>query len=553
MSTPWTFPVIDLSADTRRALPVFQISPNWKDGVTETLSWLTDVMSSEQAVEQRRALRRFPRRTFEYGFMRAGTNRARIDNFLGGVGKREHLVPIWHEQFSLPGTHGSDGSVQFPAGSLAEREFAVGDLVMITTLDADRYAVLTVTAVNETVDQAQLHAGANVGIWPAGSRIVPLRRARMLDDPVMDNPSDRVGTARMRWTLLDADSRWAPSWGYCSPLWRTKPDRKSPLGLTYNRSDYLVDNTVGTMSLFDPGDRAQISETMDIKLFGRTANWAFRQFLYNARGRARRFYVPTFLNDIEPLGTTLSGTEFEAKPNGFSDYYDAPQEARQIIGIDFSDGRPSIYRTISGIAAVPGTVAPYRPAAEAFVLTEPLPPIEVRDIERVSFIVPARFDQDVFEIFHPTADCVVCSSSLVTRSAVVEGMPPIECWVTSRPYPVESIDSMAPAVTLVEGQFYTGIANVPETEAMTSNATLVDGVFTLLLTDVSAGTDSMSSSATLIDGELKGLLTAYDAGAESIQSGATLIDGDIRVALLSYTVPEESIGSSLTLLEGTLS
>jgi len=470
MSTPWTFPTADFSTDTRRLLPVFQLSPNWKTGVTETLAWLTDVMSSEQAVEQRRSVRRFPRRMFEYEFLREGTNARRIENFLGGVGKRDHLVPLWHEQFGLPDGNNT-GIVQFPVGSLEMREYGVNDLVLLTTLDADRFAILTVTVANIALDRITLRAAGAVGSWPKGSRIVPLRRAKVLDDATLENPTDRVSVTRIRFSLQDADSRFAGSWNYCSPLWRIRPDRAQPLTMAFNRSDYLNDFTTGVVTVTDPGDRAQISQTMALKLFGREQVWGFRAFLYNARGRARRFYVPTFMNDIELLDD-LDGDQFQAKPNGFSDYYANPQEARQIIGIDFKDGRPSVYRTVIGIAAVDDVVAPFNPVSEEFLLDEPLPPIDKKDVERISFIVPSRFDQDTIEIFHAVSDSAACSAQVVTRSSVVEGMPPIECWVTSMPYPVVSTDALMPGVTVNGGDLSPGIF---ERDFYTSDVQILGG------------------------------------------------------------------------------
>lgn len=551
MSTPWTFPVVDLSADSRRQLPVFQINPNWADGVTETLTWLTEVMSSEQAVEQRRSLRRYPRRTFEYGFMRQCANRNRLENFIAGVGKRDHLVPLWHEQFSLPSATNTAGTIQFPAGELVMREFAVGDLVMVTTLDADRYAVLTVTAQNDSVDTIQLRAAANVGTWPAGSRLVPLRRAKVLDAATVENVTDRVGTSRIRFQLQDADTRFDPSWGYCSPLWRTRPDRSTPLSMNFDRSDYLHDFSTGVVTVTDPGDRAQISQSMALVFFSRADTWAYRSFLYNARGRARRFYVPTFMNDIEPLAD-LGGLQFSAKPNGFSDYFEAPQEARRILGIDFKDGRPSIYRTINGIAPLAGTLPPFNPVAEVFLLSEPLPPIASKDIERINFVAPSRFDQDTFEIFHVVAGSTACKSAVVTRSSVVEGMPPIECWVTSRPYPVDATDGFKGSATILGGGFY----DPRVFEYMTGASRVTGGgieTFVFSAYDNYAP-EAITGSAVLTGGGIETFVfSVYDRYApEAITAATRVSSGALDVLLINYQILHEGIAPGALVTGGTL-
>jgi hypothetical protein len=554
MATEWSFPVVTLPANPHRSLPVFAIPPNWKNGVTETLAWLTDVMSSETAVEQRRSLRRFPRRSFEYAFMRQGTARARIDNFLAGVGKRDCLVPLWHEQFTLQGEPSAGGLVQFPVDSLIMREYALDDLVLVTSMDANSWALLTVTAHDIPNDRIELSAVANVGTWPRGARIVPVRRAKMLDSVTLENVSDRVGSTRMRFMLQDADDRFTPSWGYCSPLWRNKPDRSTPVSVDFNRSDYTLDFSSGVIDITDPGDRAQISQSMSLKFFGRAHLWAFRSFLYNARGRARRFYVPTFTNDVEVIGD-IGGIYFDAKPNGFNDYFLGPQEARSIVGIEFKDGRPAVYRTIVTIAPIQSTSAPFRPEAERFVFDQDLPPILKREIERINFVAPSRFDQDTIEIFHPVSDSAVAASSVVMRSSIVEGMPPIECWTTSRPYPVVSVDGMDVDAVIVGASLYESLIQLRDDLAV--NASLAQGTLTTIFSYVQydMGVDEIVADMDVLSGVLTTIFSyvQYDMGVDEIVADMDVLSGVLRRIVIIYTPEPDSILSDVTLIQGTLS
>lgn len=43
-------------------IPVWPIEPNWNEPVKETLEWLTDIMTSPTGAEQRRCLRKYPRK-----------------------------------------------------------------------------------------------------------------------------------------------------------------------------------------------------------------------------------------------------------------------------------------------------------------------------------------------------------------------------------------------------------------------------------------------------------------------------------------------------------
>lgn len=88
--------------DTRKFLPVFNISPNWQGGVLERIEYLTNVLASSTDAEQRRAMRVHPRRSFEVSFLREKALRARLDAFVAGHGHNEFLVPLWHESLRLP-------------------------------------------------------------------------------------------------------------------------------------------------------------------------------------------------------------------------------------------------------------------------------------------------------------------------------------------------------------------------------------------------------------------------------------------------------------------
>lgn len=421
MSTPWTFP-LGAPADSRRDLPVFSVMPNWKNGITEQISWLTEVLGSEMAAEQRRPLRLSPRRTFEASFMRADADRSRLDLFLAGTGKKKCLVPLWHEQFEL-GEGNSNGSIQFPAGTLKTREWPVGSLAMITNGDASIYAVLWVNAVDLAIDQIQLTALANVGPWLNGCRIYPLRVARVLDQAKLGNPTDRVAVTQIRFALSDPDHSVVPGFGNLSKTWLFKPNRSIAIDIDYFRNDFIIDYEVGKVEVVDPSNQVQTVQAIGLRLFGRADIYKFRQFLYAARGKLHGFFMPTFMQDLLPL-EDLSGNSFDCKVNGFFDYIKEPQDARLRIMIEFKDGQTQYFAGIKNVEPVLDSVPPYRQVAERFTVEDDdaFPTTIARaDIARISFLVYSRFDQDTFELEHHTADGRVVSSKVMARPVVDVG------------------------------------------------------------------------------------------------------------------------------------
>lgn len=538
----------ETTPDPRRALPVFATLPNWQGGVTERLSWLTDLMSSEQSVEQRRSARRYPRRSFEAGFLRADTYRSRLDMFLTGTGRAQCLVPLWHDQHKL-GQPTGDMTVPFPAGTLQYREFRLDDLVLVTAGDPQDFDVLTVTGVNLANDTLTLQARTATRPWLPGTRLIPLRRARMLETATLSQPSDRVGVIQARFELSDADTNFPPSWGYCAPLWRHRPDRATPVDFDYARTAYMIDAQGGVIDVVDPGDRAQIGTKIAAQFHGLARVYGFRQFLHAARGRAARFYMPTWTSDLEPTGD-LSGDSFDVKPMGITDYLAGPQEARRILAIQFHDGRPVVYRTIDTVGAVKGLTVPFRTIAERIFVTETLPPINLADIERISFVVPSRFDQDTFELQHHTDGSKVVSTSLITRSVTANGMPPIDCSTTSKPYPMNTLEAMLPGSTATGGTM-----SEPTIEHLGSSAFVSGGTLRAPLTKYENGEpEGILAAATVGTGTLRQVLRSYDGYTpEGISSGATVGTGTLKAVLLNHEVAPEAIGSTAFVLGGTLS
>lgn len=94
---------VPYDGDVRKELPVWTVSPNWADSVTERLSWMTEVLPSETDSEQRRSLRIYPRRSVEASFLRKGVNAQRLDAFIAAIGRRSFMVPLWFEQLRIEG------------------------------------------------------------------------------------------------------------------------------------------------------------------------------------------------------------------------------------------------------------------------------------------------------------------------------------------------------------------------------------------------------------------------------------------------------------------
>lgn len=388
---------LEAISDTRRSLPVFSILPNWKSGVTERLEWMTDVMPSTTGAEQRRSVRAHPRRSFEAQFMRQRNLRSRLDHFLVSVGRGEFLLPLWHEAVKMTNgiTPGASG-VSFPTASAFQREFREGDLVFVYNGDPAHYDVLEVGTVF-SLGFGWATSPANA--WPPGTRIFPMREARILEAPTMSNITDTVATITLRFELSKPDPR-SPSWGGSNPttpLFNFTPDRVAPITLQHERVSYTLDNQAGPIQVTDPGGDGQVAMRMNLTLFGRNQVDALRRMLAAARGRAVAFTTPDFLAAIEARSAILPDDGYiEVLPCGLTEYPVLQQPVRRQIVLFLKVGGP-LYRNVTHVEPV---FNGGRLVAERLFVDDPLPTIELRNIVRISYAVPARLDQDVVEIHH---------------------------------------------------------------------------------------------------------------------------------------------------------
>jgi hypothetical protein len=400
--------------------------PNWANGITERLTWLTDVLNDETGTEQRRTVREFPRRSFEASFLRTREQRARLDNFMVGVGRKPFLVPLWHEQFRVMVDFSLDDTVTIT--DPVEREFRPGTLVLMCGRDPNVYEVIEIESL-DTGTGVLTFATTLTLEWKAGTRMIPLRKARVLDSAELNSPTDAVSTIQVRFELNDPDNQFAdptdypdttalspPSWGDDAlAIFWFKPNFASAVTFTYERDDFMLDSQVGPIQIVDPSDQARIVQRFSVMLKGREQTFAFRRFLAMARGRAVPFFTPTYMNDLIPVTTTISGTSIQCKLAGFASFMATYSQARTTIAIVFRDGTATIYRTVTTIEIV--TDEESIAVAEQFNLAgDALAEIEVTSIKRIQWLVASRFDQDGFELLHHVDDCAAITTNVVTRS-----------------------------------------------------------------------------------------------------------------------------------------
>lgn len=374
-------------------LPVFSFRPNWKEGVDETLSFLTDVLRSKTGAEQRRQLRSTPRRIINADFLLIGAERTYWDLFINRLGGQEMTIPLYWDIVTLTSAvvAGFTDRIDFDT---TYREFQAGDLAILIQKDARFFETVEISAVDGTgIDLVAPVAST----WPAGTTLMPLRRGLIDDYGELNHKSAKVATISVR-LALTAPNPWTPDVDpatvYASlPVFSEEPNWADDVTVQHTRDTVKLDNQVGIPYQVDLLSRSLVGQSHRWFMNGRDKLGLFRDLLYRRAGRVGSFWLPTFKADLTLVSDALSTATQITVENVGLNYTEAPTEGREYIAIRHSAG--TIYRKITSV--LPGLTSTTERVNLDAQLGLALSPGQVR---KISFMDTARFDQDDFQITH---------------------------------------------------------------------------------------------------------------------------------------------------------
>ncbi len=372
-------------------IPVFSLYPDWADGCTETLEFLTSVAKSPFEIEQRRGLRLTPRQSFEYSYVLFGPARTYFDLLTMRAAGSPMYVPLWHDvELTQNDRYEGDNYLTL---TYFYTELHTVDLVLVIGRDPFIYEVHEISFRGEnflTFNENLLQD------WPAGTRVVPLKKCKVDEQPSTTWRADKAVVARMRFQSLEPN-RIIPqnrlSNFYKQYVLEDDPNVADDLTYTYERVMSTLDNTMGLQRLNDiTGGVVQQFAWWER---GRANAYTLRGMFYALDGRRVPLWVPSQYADFElVLPITADDTNLYVKFCGFTDL-GGPFNNREYILIHLRDGR-RIYRKITTSSIFDSTI-------EALVLdTSVGEDLAIAEVKRISFLVLSRLDQDTVEFIHHT-------------------------------------------------------------------------------------------------------------------------------------------------------
>lgn len=355
--------------------------PLWpRAGVTETLGWLTDVMTPEDgAAEERTEMRVSPRQTFEFTYYIAGAWQARIDNIIYGGRTLQWYVPAWQQVQNV-------GAITVGQTSIAcetrYSEFRTGGLIMLWE-SPDHYQILEMDAVTSDTSLDLIDVTEAFGeAW-----LTPVR-VGYLDKAPTRRFNGRNSAVQMTFNVEDNEALTvgAPTQYLGADLY-TDPGLLDggQLAETIQAQFDIFDEGLGLVSYRAPWTNVRPARVH--RMMGETAaeNWAIREFLHRRQGKSIEFWQPSFEADFRLNAAGAVTTTLDVYPDDYIGF----ASARQHVAIETGAGW--LPRRITGAALL-------GPSQLRLTFDSTLGGVQASSIKRVCYLGKKRLDTDRVEL-----------------------------------------------------------------------------------------------------------------------------------------------------------
>jgi len=389
------------------SLPVWSLYPDWTDGVLETLEFLSTVAESPSAIEQRRGLRLTPRQYFEYSYILKGPLRTYFDMLTMRAGGSAVYVPVWHDVELLPYTHVAGSTVL--SIEVTYTEFMNCNVVMLG--GPHDYELVEIVGRADTL--VTLTSGT-INEWPKGTRVVPLKKCKLDQQPSTVRRTEDIHVARVKFCSVEPNRTDA-----ASPLntfgsqyiLEEDPNEVEDLTYNYERVMSLLDNTTGLPVFTDVTGR--ILQQFAWWRRGRQEHHRLRGLFYALDGRRVPVWVPTIYRDFEPVYPLGAGDlAIDVRRCGYTNL-GGPGPQREYILIQTLSGNRHYRKITDSVILDNNTERLFLDSA----VGEDIP---LNRLNRISFLVLCRLDQDTVEFHHHTATRGMTTTTATFRSAAAK-------------------------------------------------------------------------------------------------------------------------------------
>lgn len=385
--------------------PVWTWQANWREGVAQSLEWLTAIQPARDGSEDRQQLREWPRCVASFQCDVTDYRARLLDARIWKDQVREWLMPIWWDVSRLTAAASAGESTIYL--ETADRYFRFGASVTAKAV------LLGPDGDYEVVETSVVYAnrialdGTLAGDWPKGTRVYPAELAYIGQAQEVARPTAGITRLEVRAEYtrpFDAAATEGTAYDGLPVLDET-PNRASAVGATYQRIADRIDMGLGRPLIKDISGRPMVSRAHEYLLEGRSEIKDFLDRLRFLAGRHQGFWCASHQSDLvvtDDIGAT--DTTIRVEKLDYGDHYDTDL-GRSHIAI-MRKGAATLYREVTASASVD---ADHEDLTIATALGES---VTAGQIRKVSWLEKVRLASDTIEVSRPTSAVATLSLPL---------------------------------------------------------------------------------------------------------------------------------------------
>jgi hypothetical protein len=376
-----------------RRVVIWAIRPDWSNGITERMEWLTDVLTANDGTEQRVRLRKNARRVLEMAWLAQGRRAMMTDTLLTGWGSRKYCVPVWMER-DVTTSPVAAGATSVTVTDAALKDYAVGGYVVLWADETQAEAIEIAAISGNTLTLKTPVANS----YPAATSVCPALFGRIDGEAQVKHVRSDALAGRLRFLDEAATDRQAaeigPSWqGYA--VLDERPDYGEDQDSAWSRTLEVLDNLTGVMMVDDTTGYPVIRRTYAWVVSGRAAIDRWKKWAAARAGKLKALWLPSFMDDLEILQDIQAADTAVMVRNGLNARYGLGMPNRSAIRIETTSGQV-FHRRVTGIAEISADAEQLSIDAALGVL------VPVSGIRRAMWMSLARLDADAVEMHYET-------------------------------------------------------------------------------------------------------------------------------------------------------
>lgn len=289
-------------------VPIFDMPPNWSSGYKVSHEYRTEIITSRGGKEQRRALRRTPRKVVEFTTLLTGADMRKFDAFVATWQGFSFFMPEMTRKVATVTSLGP-GQIGVKLASIPPW-LQLGTIVIL--VKPGRMDARAVARIDGNL--VEFMAGdAHGETWPEGTTVHPALHGELGQEIETRRLNDRVTEASITFNVNPGSEPppWAPS---VAPLvfdgvelFAKRPNWSGPVSTTLSKQLEKIDYGQGRTRTFLPTPFTQrLSKHTYLNRNGDEAS-SIEGFFTRMRGRQGVFWAPTWLADMEIDAATVPG------------------------------------------------------------------------------------------------------------------------------------------------------------------------------------------------------------------------------------------------------